>query len=72
MQSSVSPQQRAVSARWIIPALAPSERATLLGGMRQKMPAPAFAAILELVRPHLSPRDWDKLMRALAPVPQAA
>lgn len=37
----------------------------MLADMRAKAPPPAFAAVLDLVRPHLSAREWDKLAQAL-------
>ncbi|MBY4595645.1 hemerythrin domain-containing protein [Ottowia caeni] len=58
--------------RWMIPALSPGERADLLTGMRASAPAPAFAAVLDAVRPHLSALDWSKLMLALEPERMAA
>ena len=41
------------------------ERLQVLGGMRQGAPAPVFQAVLDVVQPHLSPRDWAKLTQGL-------
>jgi len=53
--------------RWMVPSLTPAERAKMLGGMRQGMPAAAFEGVLAAVKPHLTGRDWEKLVRALGP-----
>jgi hypothetical protein len=37
----------------------------LLADMRAHAPAPAFEAALGVVRPHLSERDWGKLVQSL-------
>ncbi len=52
--------------RWMVPFMNPAERAGMLGDMQAHAPAPAFAAALGTVRPHLSAREWDKLARSLA------
>ena len=51
--------------RWMVPFMNPAERAAMLGDMRDHAPAPAFAAALEVVRPHLGEREWAKLGRDL-------
>ena len=48
-----------------VPAMNPAERAGMLGDMQAHAPAPAFVAALDVVRPHLSARDWAKLCRSL-------
>lgn len=70
--ASVDPQQMAEVVRWMVPNIAPAERALMLGDMQRKAPAEVFSRVLDLVRPALSARDWDKLMKALAPLPAAA
>jgi hypothetical protein len=40
--------------------------AALLQDIRWHAPAPVFQAILDAVRPHLTPREWEKLATALA------
>lgn len=63
--ASIPPEEMLFTMRWMVPFMNPGERAMVLGGMRSNAPAPAFAAVLELVRPHLQAREWDKLMLAL-------
>lgn len=63
--ASIPPDQMLAVARWMIPFMNPAERAGVLGGMKQQAPAPAFQAVLDTVRPHLTEREWAKLARAL-------
>ncbi len=70
--ASIPPQEMALTLRWLLPQLTPSERAGLLGTMSQSMPPEAFTGVLSLARQHLTGRDWFKLMTAIGPVPQAA
>ncbi len=70
--ASVKPQEAADVMRWMVPNIAPVERAGVLGDMQRKAPAQVFSGVLDLGRPHLAARDWDKLMRALAPLRVAA
>ena len=63
--ASIPPEEMMYTARWLVPFMNPAERAGLLSGIRDKAPAPAFQAILDTVRPHLSEREWEKLARAL-------
>ena len=63
--ASIPPEEMMLCMRWMVPFMNPGERAMVLGGMRASAPAPAFAAVLEMVRPHLQAREWDKLMLAL-------
>ncbi|GAB2461948.1 hypothetical protein GCM10027082_11340 [Comamonas humi] len=65
--ASMPPAENLMYLRWMIPAMAPVERAALLGGMQAAAPAPVVAAVLDTVQPHLSQRDWAKLGSALAP-----
>ena len=68
---SIPPDEMMMTARWLVPFMNPQERAMLLADIRAKAPAPAFAAILETVMPHLNAAEWQKLTRALGidPVP---
>ena len=59
--ASIPPEEMMFAVRWMAPFLNPAERAAMLGDMRAQAPAPAFAAALEVVRPHLSEREWAKL-----------
>ncbi len=70
--ASVPPEEMAQVLRWMVPSITPFERAALLGGIQAKAPAAAFSQILDRVRPLLTPREWDKLMHAIAPLPAAA
>jgi hypothetical protein len=63
--ASIPPDEMMFVARWLVPFMNPAERAGMLADMRAKAPAPAFAAVLDTVRPHLSAVEWGKLERAL-------
>jgi iron-sulfur cluster repair protein YtfE (RIC family) len=67
--ASIPPQWMAVFLRWMVPAMAPAERAALLTTIQQGAPTEVFERILAAVKPHLGERDWTKLMAALGPVP---
>ena len=69
--ASIPPEEMMRIARWLVPAMNPAERLGLLADMRAKAPAPAFEAVLEVARPHLSGGEWAKLARGLGipPVP---
>ena len=69
---SIAPQEMARIVRWMAPALTPHERATLFGGLQAKAPAEVFRHLLEAARPHLAPRDWNKLIFGIAAAPLAA
>lgn len=58
--------------RWLAPSLTPAERGGLFGRLQAKLPAEAFAQLLEAARAHLAPRDWNKLMGDIAAAPLAA
>ena len=64
--ASIPPEEMMFTLRWLVPFMNPAERAAMLRDMRVHAPAPAFAAALEVVRPHLAGREWDKLAAALA------
>jgi hypothetical protein len=49
--ASVPPEEMMFVVRWLVPFMNPAERAGMLGDMREKAPAPAFAAALDVVRP---------------------
>lgn len=69
--ASVSPQEHLEVMRWVVPALMPVQRAGMLGGMKNEVPAEFFGAVIDVVRPHLDIRDWTQLARAID-VPQQA
>lgn len=66
--ASLPPSQHLLFMRWMVPALPPTERAALLAGLQAVAPPPALAAVLDTVRPHLSPGDWGALNSALTQV----
>jgi hypothetical protein len=67
---SIPPAEMAEVLRWFMPALNAPERAGMLAGMRQGMPAEAFAGVLGIAAATLSPADYGKLLRDLGrPVP---
>jgi hypothetical protein len=63
---SIPPAQMAVFMRWMIPAMAPAERAMMLSGIKQTAPAEVFTKTVNGLKVHLTERDWNKLMAALA------
>ena len=63
--ASIPPEEKMFIMRWLIPFMNPAERAGVLGNMRATAPAPAFAAVLATVRPHLTQQEWAKLARSL-------
>lgn len=63
--AAIPPQEMMFALRWMVPFMNPCERAALLQDIRWNAPAPAFQAAIDTVRPHLTPREWDKLATAL-------
>jgi hypothetical protein len=63
--ASIPPAEMMYTARWLVPFMNPLERLGLLDGIRAKAPAPAFQAILDTVKPHLTQQEWVKLARGL-------
>ncbi len=66
---SLSPAEMMTALRWMLPAMSAPDRAGLLNGLRAAAPAEVFDAVLAMLRPHLSQRDWDKLGAAIGPMP---
>jgi len=66
LHALIAPHEMMADLRWMLPALAPAERAAMLRGLRQDAPAPVFQAVMDLARNHLDPAQWNKLERALA------
>ena len=64
--ASMPPETNAKMARWMVASSSPGERATLLRGARQAMPAGAFDAMLGALAGGLNARDRVKLEAALA------
>jgi hypothetical protein len=69
--ASIPPQEMMFVIRWMVPFMNPAERTALLADMQAHAPAPAVAAALDTIRPHLDQKEWAKLARSLGlpPVP---
>lgn len=63
---SIPPAEMMVTLRWMVPALSPSERAAFLSELRAGAPAEVYAAVVDVVRPHLRPQDRALLDEELA------
>ena len=70
--ASIDGQEMAQVIRWMAPSLTPYERTALFGALQAKAPAEIFQRLLEVARPHLRPRDWNKLIFGIAAAPLAA
>lgn len=64
--ASLSDQERAITMRWMLPALNPGELLAMLEGVRASAPAPVFDAMLAGMRPLLAAPAWNKLCTGLA------
>jgi len=64
--ASATPQEKAFSLRWMLPAISPAERAALLNVVRPNLPPTVFADILNGLQARLSESNWEKLCTALA------
>ena len=64
--ASIPPAETMTVMRWMIPAMAPTERAALLRGMQAAAPAHVVGAVLDSVQPHLDQPAWSKLVAPLA------
>ncbi len=64
--ASIPQDVRKLALRWLVPALDPAERATLLMGIRNEVPPPAFKAILAGTQAALTDAEQRKLKDALA------
>lgn len=63
--ASIAPAEMMLVLRWMVPAIAPIERAGLMQGLRAALPPQAFQSVLRSVRPHLDEAGWAKLAQAL-------
>ncbi len=63
--ASLPPEETMEVARWMVPALNPTERAGFLKGIQAKAPAPAFHGLVQHVQPHIDPMGWTKLASAI-------
>ncbi|MEP6505575.1 MAG: hemerythrin domain-containing protein [Betaproteobacteria bacterium] len=59
--ASIAPQEMFETARWMIPAMNPVERAGMLNGIRHGAPDTVFAALVSHVRPRLDATAWARL-----------
>lgn len=59
--ASIGPREMSEVLRWMIPALAPAERAQLIGGLPPAVQAPVLASARQL----LNDAAWGKLCRAV-------
>ncbi|UGQ46928.1 hemerythrin domain-containing protein [Massilia endophytica] len=64
--ATIPPEQQQKTMKWMLPALTPSERASMFLGMRANAPAPVFNGMLMLAKGLLDARDAHKLDLALA------
>lgn len=62
--ASIPPDEMAVHFRWMLPSVSHAERVGMLQGMRQGMPPEVFASQLDMARPLLDVRSWQKLKTA--------
>jgi iron-sulfur cluster repair protein YtfE (RIC family) len=70
--ASLRPEETMFVMRWMIPFMNPAERHAVMADMQAHAPAPAFAAALDTVRPHLSEREWTQLAHSLGLATQGA
>ncbi|WP_306600617.1 hemerythrin domain-containing protein [Geothrix sp. 21YS21S-2] len=63
--ASLKPEELSMALAWMIPALSPRQRAAKLAGIRAGAPEPMFRKVLDLVRPTLPGKGWEKLKRDL-------
>jgi hypothetical protein len=70
--ASIDPREMAQIVRWMAPSLTPVERAALFGGLQANAPPAVFQRLLEAARPHLTARDWNKLIFGITATPLAA
>ena len=63
--ATISPESFMQIARWMVPAMNPSERAMMLGGVKATTPPEAFLGVLAGIRSHLDASGWTKLSRAM-------
>jgi hypothetical protein len=64
--ASIDESEMAGVLRWMVPAITHQERVGMLGAMQASpMPREAFNAVLDLARPTLETKNWQKLSCAL-------
>lgn len=70
--ASITPEDKPLTLRWMLPALSPQVRAMMVGMLRANLPPEAMTGIMAMLKPHLSETNWGKLTKALESVPAAA
>ncbi|MES2902068.1 MAG: hypothetical protein V4723_20240 [Pseudomonadota bacterium] len=63
--ASMSPEEKSVSMRWMLPALNPGERLALMEEVLKDVPSAYYNEMLAGLQPLLSGPDWRKLTIAL-------
>ena len=63
--ASKPPAESMATLRWMLPSMNHPERVEMLSGLRSAPPA-VFEGVMAIARTHLSPRDFERLSRALA------
>lgn len=63
--ASMTPEEKAVSLRWMLPALNADERVELMEAVLQDVPSEFYNEMLAGMQPLLSGTDWRKLTLAL-------
>jgi hypothetical protein len=72
LMASIGPQEQLQTARWMLPACTPAERAGMIAAARAQMPPEALLGVLAMVRPHVDASGWRKLTAAAAVSPEFA
>jgi len=67
--AGIPPEKDLLVARWMIPALCPTERAIIVGHAKRQMPPEAFIGVLAHVKPHMDESGWAKLASAVGVSP---
>lgn len=62
----IEPDRLMAFLRWILPFVSRQERAVMLRGMRAGMPAEAFNGLIDALKPHFRPQDWEAVALDLA------
>jgi hypothetical protein len=61
LMASIPPQEQLQTARWLLPACTPAERAGIVAAAAAQMPPEALLGVLAMVRPHIDARGWTQL-----------
>jgi hypothetical protein len=63
--ASIPPHEMMDILRWMVPSFNAAERLGFLSAVQAKAPPPAFEAMLQVARAHLSEADWNQLWTGL-------